>query len=200
MNGLSDYYHRMALFTGYIYEGGFMDAYDVNPNSNELIYNFEKDPRFKNVREVIKGGKVDSNDKGLALYNMMIASFNKNLPSNKQLTFGDALPDGFTQEQLQTIHTLLNLIHGNLDGDTQMHARNFMAGKIFLKFINFIGAKNTALSLSGGRYNMYESMYEVDPASGEQLYIKLDKDDEGNVIGTKTTTDNNDSTRQKVVK
>lgn len=200
MNGLADYYHRMALFIGHIYKGGFMDAYSVDPETGSLKYDFKKDPRFKNVIAYFKGGKLDSEDKGMETYNMLLESFNKTLPESKQLVFGDDLPDGFSQEQVQSISTLANLIHGNLDSDTQMHARTFFAGKVFLKFINFIGAKATAWTLAGGKYNMYDRQYETDPKTGDPLYIKVLKDENGKVIGTTTTTNYNDSTGQKVVK
>ena len=200
LNGLSDYMHRMALFAGHIYEGGFMEAYSVDNETGELKYDFNKDPRFENVREYLKGGKLKAGDTGLERYNMMLEAFNSDIiDDHKKLKFGDPLPDGFAPKQITSIQNLANLIHGNLDSDTQMHARTYLAGKVFLKFINFIGSKATAWTLSGGKYSLVEPKYETDPETGNPLYIKVVKDEQGNVVGTTTTTDYNDSTGQKVV-
>lgn len=198
LNGIPDYEHRMALFIGYLKQNKCYSAYELNENG-DLVYNFEKDERFENVRKLIKGEEVNKYDENISVYNMLITSFNKHRSESEQLSFGDPLPEAITPEQLHSFHTFVNLVHGNMDDDTKMGLMNFFIGKVFGKFLNYTGSKFTALGMNGGRYSMLERVYETDPKTGEPLYTKLIKDDNGKVIGCTLTTDINDSTGEKAI-
>jgi hypothetical protein len=190
---MTDYEHRMALFTGFLMEEGCFDAYIEDHDNRTLVYDFSKDQRFDFIKECAKTGKVpEGRGADLAKYNMLLAEFNEDLPEGEKLKFGDDLPEGVTTKQVNTYLNISNQIHGNLDSDTQMFFKRFLVGKMFTKFQTHLSAKINNFMLTPGKYQRYEEIYMDDPVTGEPLWVKVSKDPETGEFKTTYTTDYND--------
>lgn len=199
---IADYSNRMALFMSFVYKEGIKDAYKMS--NNEMIYDFNKDPRFEGVLDYIKG-KSKGSPKNLAKYEMMLSEFNdrRRRVGKELLKFGDPLPDGFTESQIESIINIMNQIHGNMDSDTSAQVRNYFLGRTMLKFKTYLSSKLLNNLLTPGKYQNYEAqeLYEGDPETGKPLYLKLIRNPDGTVsTGYTTDYDDPDCTRQKVVK
>lgn len=185
VNRMPDYMNRMALFLSFVYKEGVLDAFEFK--DKELIYNFEKDPRFKGVAEYFKGKGPKPSGEAISKYEIMRAEFNAT-PGMEQIKPGDPLPSAFTVKQIESIRSMSNQIHGHMDSNTQMHFKRYLMGKIMLKFQTYLGAKVLNYTLAEGQYNRYENRYKVDPATGKDVYITMSKDPEtGEWIPGETT-------------
>lgn len=201
LSQIPDYEHRMALFIAYMYKEGCMDAYSYDEKTQRLIYNFDKDPRFKYVKEYAKTGKAPNNQMdNIAKYQMLLEEYNEH--ADEKLKFGDDLKDGISENKVKTIKNVSNQIHGNLDSDTCMHWRRYFSGKIFTKFQTFLSAKILNFTLTPGKYQMMEENYEVDDLTGKPLYLKRVYNPETQGYDFEYTTDikDPDCTGQRVLK
>lgn len=199
---IADYSNRMALFMSFVYKEGIKDAYTMK--NNEISYDFNKDPRFEGVLDYIKG-KSTGSPKGLAKYEMMFSEFNdrRRRVGKELLKFGDPLPDGFTESQIESIINIMNQIHGNMDSDTSAQVRNYFLGRTMLKFKTYLSSKVLNNLLKPGKYQNFEAseVYEGDPETGKPIYLKLIKNPDGTIsTGYTTDYDDPDCTKQRVIK
>lgn len=202
MNQIPDYEHRMALFIAYMYKEGCMEAYEYDNKNQKLIYNFDKDPRFKHVKEFAKTGKAPSDQmENIAKYRMMLEEHNSLVPDDQKLKFGDPLPEGISNSRIATIKNISNQIHGNLDSETSAHIQRYFYGKIFTKFQTFLSAKILNYTLKPGKYQLMEENYAKDPETGKQLYLKRTLNPTTGEYEMTTTTDldDPDCTKQPVI-
>jgi hypothetical protein len=125
----------MTLFIAYLLEMGIYDCYSFNQETKQVEYDFSKDPRFKFLDAFKRNGILDPKDKtNLAVYNMLMEEFNKTRADGDKLKFGDDLPDGICDVQVDTIKNLANQIHGTMDPETKMHASQYWWAQMMLKF------------------------------------------------------------------
>jgi hypothetical protein len=88
----------------------------------------------------------------IARYKMMLDEFNEDLPEDQKLKFGDALPQGITDKQVESIKNVSNQIHGNMDTDNWHHLNNYSWSKVMFKFMNHIPSKMLHAFLTPGKY------------------------------------------------
>lgn len=205
MSQIPDYEHRMALFIAYLYKEGCFEAYSYDKNTQRLVYDMNKDKRFRYVKEYKRTGIMrKGEEENIAKYQLLLEEINAERENNgeEKLQFGDNLPDGISENKVKTIKNISNQIHGNMDSDTSMHFRRYFSGKIFTKFQTFLSAKIMNFTLKPGKYQVMEENYAVDENTGEPLYLKRVFNPETQDYDFIPTTDYNDPdcTKQRVVK
>lgn len=180
-----DFLHRVSILVAKMMSDGCWEAYELDENE-KLIYNFDKDERFK-----IYTSKDTSNSeyaKQKALYLKLLDEFNKEgyrKEDGSMLKEGDPLPQAYTAKENQSIKNYADLLYGHYDDESRSLICDGLIGSLFLQYKTFLTAKLEQWMMTGGVYST-ETIVQQKDADGRNLYelIRYDHTDEnGNPIG-----------------
>lgn len=180
-----DFMHRVSILVAKMMSDGCWDAYELNEDGR-LIYNFDKDERFKVYR---------SNDtsnpeylKQRSLYLTMLDAFNEEgfrKEDGSLLKEGDALPQAYTSKESQSIKNYADILYGHYDDESRSLICDGLFGSLFLQYKTYLTAKLEQWTLPGGIYSTETIKQQKDPF-GNDLYelIRYDEyDDNGEPMG-----------------
>lgn len=168
-----DYLNRMVLFSARMHHDGVDDAYFIK--EGKLVYDYTKDKRFS---AYVKNDTSDPKlyAKQRSLYLSLLRAFNQE--NGTSLVEGDALPDAYTLQQIQTFKTFADNIYGSYNQSTRAKYENTAIGRNFAVFSTWM---NGIVDVYTKRRQISEgeSKWEQETnANGEPLYF----DKYGNVL------------------
>lgn len=168
-----DYLNRMVLFSARMHHDGVDDAYFIK--EGKLVYDYTKDKRFS---AYVKNDTSDPKlyAKQRSLYLSLLRAFNQE--NGTSLVEGDALPDAYTLQQIQTFKTFADNIYGSYNQSTRAKYENTAIGRNFAVFSTWM---NGIVDVYTKRRQISEgeSRWEQETnANGEPLYF----DKYGNVL------------------
>jgi hypothetical protein len=158
---------------------GCWDAYELNEDGR-LIYNFDKDERFKIYRS-----NATSNPEYLkqrSLYLTMLDAFNEEgfrKEDGSLLKEGDALPQAYTSKESQSIKNYADILYGHYDDESRSLICDGLFGALFLQYKTYLTAKFEQWTMPQGIYNTEMLKQQFDPVTGEELYMKISYDETG---------------------
>ena len=182
-NSLSDFYNRMSLFLAKMIEDGSLEAHRII--NNKLVYDWKMDKRF-NVYS--KGPKYKDNpdyDKQRGLYLSLMYDFNKQKLTDKPLKEGDDLPQAYTYEDINSVKSFSNIIHGYYDKNDQIMFQHTWFGVAFMHFRIWLTAKKDQYLLSRNIYSIGERKQGKTP-DGQLLWFKAGDNGESEVTTEET--------------
>lgn len=185
-----DFYNRLTIIESYMRHDGVWDTYELNEN-NELVYHFEKDPRFSALVNNQVGTK-EYNEQ-LGLYNAMAEQFEREGAYNKDGTKfvggstdgkWNPLPQAYTNKEVNSFKALTDQMYGYYSHEKKALVQSSLIGAMFFQmYTYFSGKKNQWLAPGSvknqGRMEHYEELVStevIDPETGEtRLEQKMEK-------------------------
>ena len=168
-----DYLNRMVLFSARMHHDGVDDAYFIR--EGKLVYDYTKDKRFSAyVKNDTSNPELYAKQR--SLYLSLLRAFNQE--NGTSLVEGDALPDAYTLQQIQTFKTFADNIYGSYNQSTRAKYENTAIGRNFAVFSTWM---NGIVDVYTKRRQISEgeSRWEQETnANGEPLYF----DKYGNVL------------------
>lgn len=185
-----DFYNRLTIIESYMRHDGVWDTYDINEN-NELVYHFEKDPRFSALSNNQVGTK-EYNEQ-LGLYNAMAEQFEREGAYNRDGTkfVNEAakgkinpLPQAYTNKQMNSFKALTDQMYGYYSHEKKALVQSSLIGAMFFQMYTYFSGKKNQWVAPGsvknqGRMEHYEELVSTevtDPVTGEtKVEQKLEK-------------------------
>lgn len=181
-----DFYNRLTIIESYMRHDGVWDTYELNEN-NELIYHFDKDPRF----EALRSGNTKSKEynEQLGLYRAMAEQFVKEGAYNADGTKFEIgktdgkwnpLPQAYTNKEINSYKALTDQMYGYYSHEKKALIQSSLVGAMFFQmYTYFSGKKNQWLAPGSvknqGRMQHYEELVTkeiTDPQTGEKKYVQ----------------------------
>lgn len=175
-NSIADYGNRMGLFLARLIEDGSLRAHKLV--DNRIVYDWKLDDRFSVYRKYYKNANNvpekyrDEFNKQRGLYITLMNDFNRNKTTERPLVEGDQLPQAYTFQEIESIKSFSNLIHGYYDSDSKIRFHNTWFGVMFMQFKAWLTAKKDQLLLQHDEYANIGKLKQGKDVNGELLWMK----------------------------
>ncbi len=168
-NAIPDFGNRMSLFIAKMIQDGTLDAH--SEKDGELIYDWKLDKRFNIYSKGLKSHP--EYDKQRGLYLTLLNEFNKQKLTPEPLVEGNALPQAYTYNDIESLKQFSNLIHGYYDQDSKMLMQATWFGTMFIQFKNWLRAKIDQMFLARNNYKVGERKQATQ--YGQLQWLKTDE-------------------------
>ena len=178
-----DYLNRMVLFIAKLKHDGSLDAYSVV--NGQLQYNWKMDKRFSLLKDGGDTSNLKEYNKQKALKLSLILALNKENPGlNLQVDVNTDLPDGYTNQEIESIKSLGDSIYGSYNRSTKAMYEHLALGSQFGYFSTWM---NGIYDVYFGKRHESSYQYTLEQAedeNGNLLYF----DENNNLTTEKTDT------------
>ena len=171
-NKAPDFLHRMTILVAQMMHEGVWEAHSLV--DNKLKYDFNKDPRFRILREGDKKHPEYNNQ--LERYKMMMDQFA--VEDWRQISTYDKtqnkvtqdLPRAYTVKQAKTFKYFSELCFGHYDAETKALICTTFLGAYVTHFRTFMIAKLEQWMMKPGTYSFEKHVPKIDEITGERIY------------------------------
>ena len=179
-----DYYNRMAIMLCQMMEDGSLEAHSIN-SKGELVYNWEKDKRFKAFATNDKSDMEEYN-KSRSLYYTVAKQFvregTKSIDGKKMfelnMTNREPLPRAYTTQQAESIKSLGDDIYGYYTDEKKSLILAQAIGSMWLHFKTYWSGKKNQYLAKGG-VKLRGKIKQV-TQNGKPYYYQVDEN--GNIL------------------
>lgn len=172
MSSRPDYYNRSTIFQAQMRADGSWDAHEVK--NGELIYNFDKDARYKALRESPKNSTEYK--EAFSRYLAALEQFKKEGVTNldgSELKVGDDLPRAYTNQQAQAMKAIADNMYGYYNHENKSLFATTLMGGLAMQMKTYWSAKKNQFLAPGGVKLM--GKYEDYKENGQQLYYQVNE-------------------------
>lgn len=162
-----DYLNRMVLFTAKLKHDGSLPAYSVE--NGQLVYNWRMDKRFNLLAEGNTSDMKAYNEQKAKKLSLIVALNNENPGLNLKVDVNTDIPDGYTNEEIESIKSLGDVMYGSYNKSTKAKYEHLALGSQF-------GAFSTWMN---GIYDVY---FGKRHASSYQFTTQQAEDENGNLL------------------
>lgn len=167
-----DFQHRMSILVAKMMKDGSWEAHSVDSEGN-LVYDWKKDPRFK---EYITGNTSHKDYLyQKTLYLKYLEEFNRigmKKDDGTEYAEGDALPQAYPPKEGQRIKNFADYLYGHYDDESRALLNDTLFGGLFMQYKTFTTALVEQYFNKPGVYNTEQLKQQYDPITKERLYVK----------------------------
>jgi len=201
-----DFLNKMTFLIGYMKQHGVYDAYSIDKDTGELVYEWRKDKRFKHLANNDKSdikeyqrekalyiSLMNSNKEHGILYNDNGNFRDLNWDPTKDIfdPSQDQLQDAYAMEEINAIKQEVDMTFGYMDEDVKSMFFRKGITSLFGQFKTFSTAVKGVWFLTPDEYDKGKRVHIADE-QGRKLYYKPVMNDDGTNGHMEYTTDETD--------
>ena len=169
-----DFLHRMVAFMAKCIHDGVIDPDDESQSAfsikdNRLVYDWKKDKRFKNLARGDKNNPKYAEE--LGLYIARMRTFNEEHPDRDPLSYEEALPQPYSEGEIQAIKSMASNIYGDYDRSNKAMYEFKSIGLIFGMWTTWMNGILTNLITKPGQYNPNQRTWTQAEDADGKLFI-----------------------------
>lgn len=150
-----DFYNRMTIFVAQMMKDGSWEAHHIDKKTNKLVYNWEKDKRFKAYAEDPEGknGKSKEWHEAKAMYytvgKQLIIEGARN-ENGSLFKIGDPLPKAYSNKESEAKKAVGDTMYGYYDSTKKSLMQSTMLGGLLMQMRTYWSAKKNQYLAPGG--------------------------------------------------
>ena len=174
-----DFYNRMTIFVAQMMKDGSWEAHSVDPKTNQLVYDWKKDKRFRAYATNDKSD-MEAYNKAKALYYAIAQQLVREGARNKDGTLfkiGDALPKAYSNKESEAKKAVGDTMYGYYDSTKKSLMQATFIGGLMMQMRTFWSGKKNQYFAPGGIKGQGKWVVAKDP-NGNELYYSKEEDGE----------------------
>ena len=177
MSSRPDFYNRMTIFVAQMMKDGSWEAHSVDPKTNQLVYDWKKDKRFRAYAMDDKSNMEEYN-KARALYYATAQQLVREGARNKKgelFKIGDELPKAYSNKESEAKKAVGDTMYGYYDSTKKSLVQSTLMGGLVMQMRTFWSGKKNQYFAPGGIKGQGKWVVAKDP-NGNDLYYSKNED------------------------